>query len=524
MKLQLLSKITPRLWIGLLVGIIAGIQLSPWISMDKLDFIATGHARDDAFFYSVLANNYLKYNFVTFDGVNSTNGYQPLWFYILLFLKSLIPQVDAFYLLRVMSWLSYVSFVIFSTLTILNTANNKYTAAFILNALLLLNASFQDMIVTGLEPPLLLLLISVFFYYCYIFFQKDKTSVNYIDLLLILFLSVLIFYTRTDLFWISAVLIFSVLILLKDIKFFLFMLISVSIMVIPLLLHNYLNFDSIVPISARAKIYLLNSFLLENNISYWDTDEWHGLFSIFLVILPNAKITAPTIAIVIVIMLYSVYLPWSSFFAASIKRKERSVLIYWRMFSIVILLHTLYLYIFHQELRPYTNYYFAPELFYVVFLVSYLTPAISRIRIIHVILIVLLLNVTYLSNYEEKKGWVDRIAIAKELNKLGVDTVGAWWPGLFSEISNVNIIPLESIISDNDYLENYLKKQKEIDFLKQKEIDYFVSVGKGEDILTRDSPPNVSSWPLYHWKTIWEHRDRLETQITIGDWSIFHLR
>ena len=38
---------------------------------------------DDFYYYLTISRNFLNYNLITFDQINITNGFQPLWFFYL---------------------------------------------------------------------------------------------------------------------------------------------------------------------------------------------------------------------------------------------------------------------------------------------------------------------------------------------------------------------------------------------------------------------------------------------------------
>ena len=98
-----------RLLLALGVTAWAGWQLLPWLLSDPLALIATGHLKDDAFFYSTLAERVLVEGFFSLDGVTETNGFQPLWMAILVCLKALMPDASSLGLLRGMSWFFYLT-------------------------------------------------------------------------------------------------------------------------------------------------------------------------------------------------------------------------------------------------------------------------------------------------------------------------------------------------------------------------------------------------------------------------------
>ncbi|MEM4247140.1 MAG: hypothetical protein QXF14_02350, partial [Candidatus Woesearchaeota archaeon] len=64
---------------------------------------------DDFFYFLKIAENVPKYGKVTFDGINPTNGFQPLWFLVLTLLTILIPnQIVLFTIATLILMLAHV--------------------------------------------------------------------------------------------------------------------------------------------------------------------------------------------------------------------------------------------------------------------------------------------------------------------------------------------------------------------------------------------------------------------------------
>ena len=67
-----------------------------------IDFIISRVTLDDTYYYLQTAWNMWVYGFPTFDGINSTNGVQFLWFWLLVVLASIVPSKYALLLLSLM--------------------------------------------------------------------------------------------------------------------------------------------------------------------------------------------------------------------------------------------------------------------------------------------------------------------------------------------------------------------------------------------------------------------------------------
>jgi len=91
-----------RLQLGALIALLLSpyLVLSLWGSEAQL----IGFFPDDAFYYLKTARNVFEFGFATFDGVNPTNGFHPLYFLLVTALAGMAPAtwfLNAVFLLHV---------------------------------------------------------------------------------------------------------------------------------------------------------------------------------------------------------------------------------------------------------------------------------------------------------------------------------------------------------------------------------------------------------------------------------------
>jgi len=155
-------------------------------------------SHDDSFFYIKIANNFSLGLGSTFDGVNYTNGYHPLWFIILSIIyfpfnyilnsspESIYKITFSLHVIICVS-ISYFCYKIF-TYTIPKESLNKVYSVFII--LISANVFIRDV---GMETPLICLLLSVYFYFKVkeLHFENDYYKFKSV-------LLVLLFLCRTD--------------------------------------------------------------------------------------------------------------------------------------------------------------------------------------------------------------------------------------------------------------------------------------------------------------------------------------
>ena len=177
---------------------------------------------DDFYYYLTTARNTINLGFITFDGIFSTNGFQPLWFFIILFFKSLI-QNDIFLntsiicIIFFFCFLTYVNFKKF----LLQSNYNDDQANFIAILISYLSLFFSK---NGMEIGLAIFLFSM--------------SILYLKKNIILFsiLSFFTFLSRLEIIFLYFVILLRELIFKKKIYEFDYIL---KLAILPLLLIIY---------------------------------------------------------------------------------------------------------------------------------------------------------------------------------------------------------------------------------------------------------------------------------------------
>ena len=285
-----------RVCLTVLVGAFAGWQLLPWLTVDATTLISAGHVKDDAFFYSVLVDHYNELGFFTLDGTMPTNGFQPLWMGLLLSLRAMVDSLSSFELVRQLSWFSYVLFCASATWMV--SAGGGWGALIrtgVLSGLVLLNRPFQDAVVEGLEPPLAMAALTLSLLAVDPLTRRLRAADadrrrQLLTASLFGLLGAVVFLARTDLFWLTglfglwawwasgrrplpAIAVGA----------------AAGLVVVPYLIWNVTEHGSLVPISGRVKVFLMDSFLAEQGQSYWDSEEWRGLISLFGTWLPKTS-------------------------------------------------------------------------------------------------------------------------------------------------------------------------------------------------------------------------------------------
>lgn len=80
--------------IFILLVLILALVLRVWISWQPVPTLLEKNLPDDSYYYFVLARNTVQLGNVGLDGINTTNGFHPLWWLMLLPIFGIPPQVD----------------------------------------------------------------------------------------------------------------------------------------------------------------------------------------------------------------------------------------------------------------------------------------------------------------------------------------------------------------------------------------------------------------------------------------------
>jgi hypothetical protein len=525
----------PRLPLGLLrwllagaVAALAGWQLLPFLIQSPRALTAAGLVKDDAFFYGTLVNNFRAHGFFTMDGRMPTNGFQPLWMLVILGLKTIFPGADTMRLVLVASWASWVAFAFGVTWLVSGGAwHAALSRAALLGGLLLFNRRFALENVQGLEVAFALavlaatLIVSERVFVCATCDYDpsgEAPRVSTRSAALLGALGALCFLGRTDWFWLVPPLAVWLWWLSdRRARPFVACTIAAAAIVIPYLLWNLIGHGALMPISGRAKLYFLHAFYPTSH-AYWASEEWKGPFTLFGTWLP-ALSWPLSVAVSIALFALAHAVAWSGW-------ARREVGGWLRALSVAVLLHALYMQFVYRELRPYTNYYFAPEALFVVLALALWIGAVPS-RFARFALCAWLL-VTSGAVWKQvapraQSYWTTRIAIARALPRLAAGRrVSAFWPGTFSWFSGLPITPLDGITGSGAFLHRYVETHREIDWALDHSIDLIVTAGGPWVIGPR--PPPIGQWSELGELDLWARRRRFRVVTERGPWVVLEAR
>lgn len=212
---------------------------------------------DDASYYLMIAENYCRGLGFTFDGINKTNGFQPLWQVLLIpifaFSKT-SPETS----LRIVLFIQLI-LIIFSTLIFFRILIIYFEKIIILLSGVFFLSFVYTQSVNGMETALMIFIISVLFYTALkmkIFSQRNiRKEITWGVILGLLVLS------RLDtIFIVLSIFVFNLYFILfisknkeKDFLRILIIMSAAILTVSPYLLYNFITFGNIIPISGFLK-------------------------------------------------------------------------------------------------------------------------------------------------------------------------------------------------------------------------------------------------------------------------------
>ena len=502
---------------------LAGGQLWAVGFGEPAEVAAAARLKDDAFFYSVLVDNLREHGFVTFDGDMPTNGFQPLWFLVLAALKLMFASVDTLALLQALSWTTWLAFswgtiwFVSQGAILTGTIRSAIVAGLLTN-----NTRVQHALVEGLEIPLALALLVWTLIYADRLSRSrgDNDTIGVRSGVALGALGGLVFLARTDLFWVAPVLALWVFWRSRwNWKPLLACAGAAAAMAIPYLGWNLYGHGHPVPISARVKLHYMNSFYPTWE-AYLGSSEWHGLPRLFELALPKLDWDT-TVIVSATLMVAANAVVWSRW-------GRRTLPDAIRLLAVAATAHALYMYLVYRELRPYTSYYFAPELVFVVLVFAWgISTLRGRTAMLAVAAWVLITSTARweATDLEANGYWKSRIALAKRLPELtGGERIAAFWPGAFAGFSGLDVVPLDGVIGSEAFFRDYVQTARELDYLRERGVRWVVVYSHRASDLLEERKPRVPEWSSLGRARLWQARADLEHVHSNGGWRLFKLK
>lgn len=399
---------------------------------------------DDTYFYLKVACNFASGYGSSFDGIDLTNGYHPLWFLILsmyFFLINLFVKINpelllrfTFFLVTLLNLLSIsLSIKIFDKLNILESIYSRI-------GFFLLTIPFSFFYLVGTEQNLL-----IFIYLMYIYLTFNTSSSLHsnfkfiipsllflarIDLGLVLAISTIIFdYFRND-----------------DKKVF----ISSIILITTIFLYAFLNFIFFGTLSSVSSLYKFNLNVSQN-----------------LKFIP-APLTNPIDFMILILIIFC-----GIFYQVNKKKIAFENL---RIFEMTYLISILFLF-FHLLFDRYgiREWYYIFPLYFSLFLISIRMNEVNLDKILFFIsgVIFLVYFTIFRMNYYNHNSAFDFAKEVKEIVREDERIYQIDYSGLISFFSERKIINGDGLMNNYEYYK-ILKQGRLLEYLKRVNPDYLI--------------------------------------------------
>ena len=528
------SRVNFRAVLATLVAVAAGVQVRHFIIWSPEELASRGMLVDDAYFYCVIARNFRELGFLTLDGTMSTNGVQPLWMMVQILLVKLFSQTDEVSILSSSMWASYVLFAFLSVWSVCRGRSflPSLVAATTLSGLLILNVRFHEIALLGLEVPMALSFLVM------TMLSVDGLKIRYKTLnapvtgrscVLLSLLATCCFLSRTDLFWVTPAV--GIWLYRREGGFssrLLWYLGFSALLVLPYMAFNLFTHDSLVPMSGRVKQFYLDAYFPTFD-SYWRSDEWKGLFLAFTQYLPLLS-SLPAKACAVFTVSCMTLLVGLVFWLRGRASFSKGLIV----FTLVIVCHALFMQLVYRDLRPYTRYYFAPEVLWSVLVVSTMAAdscsklrfraatAKQTVRGVVFGTIACMMAAGSLSfavcqwaykRFPVKQYWTQRIELARDFSELVPrdSRVGAFWPGALAQFGERPVTPLDGIVGSNRYFQEYIRREREYQYMKKNGISHIaIFLSENPLVLFERPAPDMGRWSYAGVRKIWDMKEHFE--------------
>lgn len=474
--------------------LVLGLALSPAEYLVRV-------LKDDAFYYFKTASNIASGLGPTFDNINKTNGFHPLW--LLVLIPFYLPEWDnpALPLHMVMLVLAVLhvatSYILYYAIT---RSKTERFAALIALAAWSLSPVVLRIVLNGLESGMLAFVLSLIVLVISIRFKADgwQTSASPHSYALLGSLVGLSILVRLDQIFLLGALGLLLLPRLVRKQLWLRILAFLSCSLVPFSMYlawNWITFGHLVPISGVVKNSStpLSVEALARNL-LWPLDMLRpGL--------PIASLAAIAVVLVLVI------------FCAIWLFGRGWLLEGWRRFDYLILASPLY-YVYYSRSGSGVgaiSWYYVPVLMMCLLMgalllshvSNYILRAFGRQSQKHAalsLLVVLLLGYSLLGFYEfhpgKKEIAVQRLHAAQWLseNTPKEAILASWNAGVIGYFSGRRVINLDGLINSYDYYYKALTRHRVVEFIEVQGVNYIVETFTGDPMKSSKLAPEANAW------------------------------
>ncbi|MDP1677759.1 MAG: hypothetical protein Q8L88_12950 [Bacteroidota bacterium] len=228
-------------------------------------YLAADWFKDDAFYYLQPAWQFKQYGFFTFDGLNFTYGFQPLWIMIVTVIASITSDKILFFQ-EVLIFSSLLYCIIgFQLYRLMQSATVDWYAM-IPSVIWLFNYDLLYVFVSGKESILFAFLLIIILRL--LFGYEKNTSVNKWIIFQLGVYSGLLILTRVNMILFLGMLICFIIITASSVRFkkrifdAAIILTVASVIILPWIIYSLVNFGTLFPNSGTAKLIGANAAIV----------------------------------------------------------------------------------------------------------------------------------------------------------------------------------------------------------------------------------------------------------------------
>jgi hypothetical protein len=314
--------------------IVAGLLASFAIAFAPLGFLLSDVMPDDSFYYFEIARNILAGNGSTFDGLNPTNGYHPLWLLTILpifsFFADSTPEIPIYAVLALSALLNAALGIVLLSI-ISRYTSSAWIQAAVLGVWFFNPFNLYEMI-SGLETPLSVFLIALFI----LLTIRYAENASMRRLVFVGVAAGLMMLARLDnVFYFIA---FLAWLLYRDFRGAIPKALTVgvvaSVIVLPWLIWNLATFGTVMTSSSVATTMVNHELIVQDHGGSWLQTAKAAIYSTDLGV---RQVIAYTGAPLVFLILFGIGIGWLMFRRYEMRRLLLSINVEWFIFAGFIL-------------------------------------------------------------------------------------------------------------------------------------------------------------------------------------------
>ena len=474
----------PKAYIALLIILLSLVQTSLIFDSNLSQLVLKNRIVERGFVSMRIAQNIADGRGETFDTIHGTSGNRPLWVWSMVPIFKIIndPSTAALVCWMLLELLFHAALIIiFAILSKKIEDLSTFTAVALFLGLF---PGIKIAVIDGLDTPLFLFIFAVVALYFGRIIDSRGERLRIGDGIIAGALLSMLFYARLDSFIIAFVFAGAV-ISMRDVpgrskaRFLGVAGATGLVCVLPYFIRNVLLYRHVVPLSSVVERWHFNR-AYPGFASFFDSMEWTGAIDLFQKIfsgganLDNRWINIGILIFVCFFVLAAVIYAF--------KRKDNFI----KIVSVYCVAHLLLLLLFYRQKPIQPNDFIIEFMAIAVFIVLLLDWVFKKLFTKKIGGLVFLLLIAALALWETSLEDVNsprrtRERVAVSFASMWIDEYlpkdalfGSFEPGAFSFMSQQRVVDLGGANNDEDFFEEYLKKDRIAEYILESDIRYLI--------------------------------------------------